>query len=90
MPETRHDLAVTVYVRSLSNIEQEQQDTLKKGIENLIRCAFRENTDYDVKKRGHIPDFPSHSWGGKFTKPSRIQIRVFTEGYHQRSERAAP
>lgn len=28
----------------------EQQDALRKGIENLIRCAFRENTDYDVKK----------------------------------------
>ncbi|PJD02453.1 hypothetical protein B9Q22_23475, partial [Enterobacter roggenkampii] len=50
MPETRHDLSVTVYVRSLSNLEPERQDTLKKGIENLIRCAFRENTDYDVKK----------------------------------------
>ncbi|PJD01633.1 hypothetical protein B9Q22_23490, partial [Enterobacter roggenkampii] len=50
MPETRHDLSVTVYVRSLSNLEPEQQDTLKKGIENLIRCAFRENKDYDVKK----------------------------------------
>ncbi|KAF1367127.1 baseplate J/gp47 family protein [Yokenella regensburgei] len=50
MPETRHDLNVTVYVKSLSNIEQEQRDGLKKGLENLIRCAFRENTDYDVKK----------------------------------------
>lgn len=50
MPETRHDLSVTVYVRNLSNLEAEQQDTLKKGVENLIRCAFRENTDYDVKK----------------------------------------
>lgn len=50
MPETRHALDVTVYVRNLGNLEAEQQDTLKKGIENLIRCAFRENTDYDVKK----------------------------------------
>ncbi|MCE1897118.1 baseplate J/gp47 family protein, partial [Enterobacter hormaechei] len=50
MPETRHDLSVTVYVRNLNNLEAEQQDALKKGIENLIRCAFRENTDYDVKK----------------------------------------
>lgn len=50
MLETRHDLSVTVYVRNLSNLEAEQQDTLRKGIENLIRCAFRENTDYDVKK----------------------------------------
>lgn len=50
MPETRHDLAVTVWVRNLSNLEREQRDSLKKGIENLVRCAFRENTDYDVKK----------------------------------------
>lgn len=50
MPETRHDLLVTVWVKNLSNIEQEQRGNLKKGVENLIRCAFRENTDYDVKK----------------------------------------
>lgn len=50
IPETRHDLLVTVWVKNLSNIEQEQRDNLKKGVENLIRCAFRENTDYDVKK----------------------------------------
>ncbi|WP_288467760.1 baseplate J/gp47 family protein [uncultured Enterobacter sp.] len=50
MPETRHDLVATVWVKNLSNLEQEQQDNLKKGVENLIRCAFRENTDYDVKK----------------------------------------
>jgi uncharacterized phage protein gp47/JayE len=50
MPETRHELVATVWVKNLSNLEQEQQDNLKKGIENLIRCAFRENTDYDVKK----------------------------------------
>jgi Baseplate J-like protein. len=50
MPETRHELVATVWVKNLSNLEQEQQDNLRKGIENLIRCAFRENTDYDVKK----------------------------------------
>ncbi|CAH6661003.1 baseplate J/gp47 family protein [Pseudocitrobacter vendiensis] len=50
MPETRHDLVVTVWVKNLSNLEQEQRDSLQAGVENLIRCAFRENTDYDVKK----------------------------------------
>lgn len=50
MPETRHDLSVTVWVKNLSNLEQEQRDSLKTGVTNLIRCAFRENTDYDVKK----------------------------------------
>ncbi|EAB8055725.1 hypothetical protein EXB42_19210 [Salmonella enterica subsp. enterica serovar Agona] len=50
MPETRHDLSVTVWVKNLINLEQEQRDSLNAGVTNLIRCAFRENTDYDVKK----------------------------------------
>lgn len=50
IPETRHDLAVTVWVTSLSNIGAEQRDNLKKGVENLVRCAFRENLNFDVKK----------------------------------------
>lgn len=50
MPETRHDLAVTVYVASVSNMTAEDAAALIAGVENLIRCAFRENTDFDVKK----------------------------------------
>lgn len=50
MPETSHDLAVTVYVASISNMTAEDAAALKTGVENLIRCAFRENTDFDVKK----------------------------------------
>lgn len=50
MPETRHDLAVTVYLSTLSNMTDEEAQTLKNGVENLIRCAFRENADYDVMK----------------------------------------
>ncbi|ELC2815766.1 baseplate J/gp47 family protein [Salmonella enterica] len=48
MPETRHDLAVTLYVENLSNISSDDIDALKSGAENLIRCAFRENSNYDV------------------------------------------
>lgn len=48
MPETRHTLAVTVYVENLSNISESDITALKSGIENLIRCAFRENSNYDV------------------------------------------
>ncbi|EHC5870286.1 hypothetical protein JR782_001008 [Salmonella enterica subsp. enterica serovar Eastbourne] len=48
MPETRHDLAVTVYVENLSNVTEDDITALKAGIENLIRCAFRENSNYDV------------------------------------------
>ncbi|EPB0561141.1 baseplate J/gp47 family protein [Escherichia coli] len=50
MPETLHDLAVTVYVRNLANLTGDEQNSLKNGIENLIRCAFRENADFDVRK----------------------------------------
>ncbi|MGK7582419.1 baseplate J/gp47 family protein, partial [Salmonella enterica] len=48
--ETLHDLAVTVWVRNLNNISDDEQKRLRDGIENLIRCAFRENTDYDVRR----------------------------------------
>lgn len=50
MPETRHDLDVTVYVPSIKNITEEDAKALKAGIEDLIRCAFRENANFDVKK----------------------------------------
>ncbi|EHM5606081.1 hypothetical protein J8919_005064, partial [Salmonella enterica subsp. enterica serovar Urbana] len=46
----RHDLAVTVYVKNLSNISNDDITALKSGIENLIRCAFRENSNYDVTR----------------------------------------
>ncbi|ECI7176973.1 baseplate J/gp47 family protein [Salmonella enterica] len=50
MPETLHDLAVTVYVRNLANLTDDERNSLKDGIENMIRCAFRENADFDVRK----------------------------------------
>ncbi|EPP0959636.1 baseplate J/gp47 family protein [Cronobacter turicensis] len=50
MPETRHPLAVTLYVRDLANLTDEEQNALRTGAENLIRCAFRENNEFDVKK----------------------------------------
>ncbi|EOI3546613.1 baseplate J/gp47 family protein [Cronobacter dublinensis] len=50
MPETRHTLAVTLYVRNLTNLTDEEQNALRAGAGNLIRCAFRENNEFDVKK----------------------------------------
>ncbi|ELY2767751.1 baseplate J/gp47 family protein [Cronobacter malonaticus] len=50
MPETRHTLAVTLYVKNLANLTDEEQSALRTGAENLIRCAFRENNEFDVKK----------------------------------------
>lgn len=50
MPETSHSLAVTVYVESMENMTAEELSRLKTNVSNLIRCAFRENANYDVKK----------------------------------------
>ncbi|BEA72133.1 hypothetical protein VEE01_12940 [Escherichia coli] len=50
MPERLHDLSVTVYVNNLSNLSEDETKALREGVENLIRCAFRENADFDVRK----------------------------------------
>ncbi|MFN1135863.1 baseplate J/gp47 family protein [Lelliottia nimipressuralis] len=50
MPETSHSLAVTVYVESVENMTAEDLSRLKTNVGNLIRCAFRQNANYDVKK----------------------------------------
>lgn len=50
MPETRHALVVNVYVVNPDNMTEEEQSTLLAGVNNLIRCAFRENSNFDVKK----------------------------------------
>ncbi|MEA3725899.1 baseplate J/gp47 family protein [Enterobacter cloacae] len=63
MPETRHSLEVTVYVQSLANLTDDEQRTLRTGAENLIRCAFRENNDFDVKKTWPFARFSFSSLG---------------------------
>jgi len=50
MPETQHQLDVTVYVKNLTNLAVGDSTALKSGVENLIRSAFRENSDFDVKR----------------------------------------
>ena len=50
MPETRHDLDVVVYVKNKANLSVDDLAALKTGAENLIRCAFRENSDFEVKR----------------------------------------
>jgi len=50
MPETHHDLTVVLYLEDPDNMTAEEQELLEKNAGNLIRCAFRENAHYDVKK----------------------------------------
>ncbi|MGP9420628.1 baseplate J/gp47 family protein [Ewingella sp. AOP9-I1-14] len=50
MPETRHNLTVTLFVTNRDNMTAEQQAALASNAGNMIRCAFRENSEFDVKK----------------------------------------
>lgn len=50
LPETLHQLNVTVYVENLANLAVDEYTALQSGVENLIRSAFRENSDFDVKR----------------------------------------
>lgn len=50
LPETLHDLTVTVHVYASSHLSEEETSTLLRNAGDLVRCAFRENTDYDVAK----------------------------------------
>lgn len=50
LPETFHDLAVTVYVKNLANVSDDARSGLLSGVENMVRCAFRENANFAVKK----------------------------------------
>lgn len=68
MPETAHKLAVTVYVESVENMEAEAVSQLRANVGNLIRCAFRENADYDVKKTWPYSRFSFSNLGREIHK----------------------
>ncbi len=46
MPTSDHDIAVVLWVNASST--EEERATLLSDVEQIIRCAFRENTDYQV------------------------------------------
>ena len=48
MPETLHDLTVTLYVINAANLTPAREDALRQGVTDMVRCAFRENNDYEV------------------------------------------
>ncbi|WGE29412.1 baseplate J/gp47 family protein [Edwardsiella tarda] len=50
MPETRHTLAVTVFVNNMENISPSDIQDLKSGVTNVVRCAFRENDNYAITR----------------------------------------
>lgn len=68
MPETRHNLTVSLYVTNPDNMTDEEKVTLLGGVENLIRCAFRENSNYDVKKTWPYSRFSFSNLGREIHK----------------------
>lgn len=68
MPETSHTLAVTVFVLSKENMTAEELADLQSGVTNLIRCAFRENANYDIKKTWPYARFSFSNLGRELHK----------------------
>ncbi|HFF8940290.1 baseplate J/gp47 family protein [Serratia marcescens] len=50
IPETQHDLTVTAWYFSTLNLDEDEQTALKNKITDVVRCAFRDNADYQVTK----------------------------------------
>lgn len=50
LPESQHDLVVTLYVSNKQNLTADELAGLESGCENLVRCAFRQNSNYTVLK----------------------------------------
>lgn len=48
MPETEYDLSVAVY--PIANLDADKTATLLQAVEDRIRCAFRENTDFTMNQ----------------------------------------
>ena len=48
LPETQHDISQALYV--IAGTSAERQAEIITHAENIIRCAFRENTDYSTIK----------------------------------------
>lgn len=50
LPEVTYALTVTLHFFDDSNLDDERRAALLANIRNLIGCAFRENSDYNVQK----------------------------------------
>ncbi|HGO5853301.1 TPA: baseplate J/gp47 family protein [Mannheimia haemolytica] len=50
LPENFCDISCTLYFRSNDMLTEDRQVQIKSSVENMIRCAFRENRDFEVTK----------------------------------------
>lgn len=68
MPETQHTLKMTLFVPSVENFTAEELQKLKQDTGDLVRCAFRENANYDVKKTWPYSRFSFSNLGRELHK----------------------
>lgn len=81
IPETRHALRVTVFVLNPDNMTDESRALLLAGVENLIRCAFRENSNFDVKKTWPFSRFSFSNLGREIHRQfAVVDSLVFSQG----------
>lgn len=50
MPETQHNIVCTLHFFKNQGLTAEQTEQISQEVENMIRCAFRENSGYNVTK----------------------------------------
>ncbi|WP_458118799.1 baseplate J/gp47 family protein [Mannheimia haemolytica] len=50
LPDSFHDVACTLYFRASDMLTENKKAQIKTTVENMIRCAFRENSDFKVTR----------------------------------------
>ncbi|EGP03106.1 hypothetical protein FP3_000031 [Pasteurella phage vB_PmuM_CFP3] len=50
IPETQHNITCAIYFDPRIAISEVRKGEIKQNVENMIRCAFRENRNYQVTK----------------------------------------
>ncbi|CNF40728.1 phage-like protein [Yersinia enterocolitica] len=68
LPESQHDLVVTLYVSNKQNLTADELAGLESGCENLVRCAFRQNSNYTVLKTWPYSRFSFSNLGRELHK----------------------
>ncbi|HII2978907.1 TPA: baseplate J/gp47 family protein [Yersinia enterocolitica] len=68
LPESQHDLVVTLYVSNKQNLTADELAGLESGCENLVRCAFRQNSTYKVLKTWPYSRFSFSNLGRELHK----------------------
>ncbi len=88
MPETQHELVLTLFVDNLGNFSAEQLSSLKDEVNDLVRCAFRENSLYQVKQTWPYSRFSFSNLGRELHRQfSDIQSLHFSLGISPASSR---